>query len=160
MATAYLPVAEYKTRFGLQEAIRLTSEVQPPAVDDTKIEAAIIDAEEIVEGYVSRRYPLPLPEVPKVLKTWVATLARENLHKTRPTQEVKDAADRTRVQLREVAQGLFKLLVDDGSEATTAGGEQLSLTSGDRADETFTREAMGRYQDLGAGGYDPCWRRP
>lgn len=159
MATAYLPVAEYKTRFGAQEAIRLTSETQPPAVDDTKIETAITDAEEVVEGYVSRRYPLPLSETPKVLKTWVANLAREALHKTRPTQEVKDAADRTRAQLREVAQGLFKLLVDDGSEAATAGGEQLCLTSGDRADETFTRESMARYQDLGAGGYNPCWRQ-
>lgn len=158
MPTIYLSVADYVARYGEQEAVRLTSEAQPPARDDVKIERAIEDAEEVVEGYVSRRYPLPLPEVPRVLVTWVATLTREALHKTAPTQAVKDAADRTRQQLREVAQGLFKLLVDDGTEAETVGGEQLSMTSGDRPEETISRSAMDDFTNLRGGRPAGRWR--
>lgn len=155
----YLPVAEYVIRFGDQEATRLTSEVQPPARDDTKIETAILDSEEEAEGYIARRYPLPLSTVPAILKTWVAALARERLHKTRPTQEVEKAAERARQQLKETAQGLFKLLVEDGSEEVTVGGEQLAMTSGDAACPTISRRDMYDYTNLGGNGSVPRWRQ-
>lgn len=157
MPTRYLSVPELIERIGEQEALRLTSEGQPPARDDIKIERAIEDSEDEADGYIARRYALPLPTTPKVLKTWIAALAREKLHKTRPTPEVKDAADRARAQLREVSIGVFKLLTAE-EEAAPTSTDREAITSGDRPRRTFSDELRG-FGDLRGGGYCPNWRR-
>lgn len=155
--TRYLTVQDYIDRFGDQEATRLTSETQPPARDDTKIERAIEDSEEEVDGYVARRYALPLATVPRVLKTWVAVLAREKLHKTRPTPEVQAAADRARSQLRETSTGVFKLLAADES-APEPTGDREAMTSGDPRRYTLADGLRG-YQLDGGGCPEPRWRQ-
>jgi phage gp36-like protein len=157
MPTKYLTVAELVDRIGNQEATRLTSEVQPPARDDVKLERAIEDAEEEADGYISRRYVLPLLETPKVLKTWIAALAREKLFKVAPVPEAKDAADRARAQLREVSIGTFVLRVEDSAAVETTG-DRLAMTSGDRKTDTVARQ-LRDFTDLSGGGYCANWRR-
>lgn len=156
MPTRYLPVPELVDRIGEQEAIRLTSETQPPARDDAKIERAIEDSEEEADGYVSRRYAMPLDSIPKVLKTWVAALAREKLHKTRPTPEVKDAADRARAQLREVSTGIFKLFPDAVEEAAIAGDRDPM--GSDERPSSFRDSLAGFTLRDGSGAYRGRWR--
>jgi phage gp36-like protein len=159
MPTRYLSVVELVDRIGEQEAIRLTSEVKPPAQparDDTKIERAIEDSEEEADGYISRRYAMPLATVPKVLKTWIAALAREKLHKTKPTQAVEDAAKLARAQLKEVSIGIFKLLPAD-DEPPAASTDREALSSGDAPRDSMARQ-LGDFMDLGGNGYRANWR--
>jgi phage gp36-like protein len=159
MATRYLTVAEMIERIGEQEAVRLTSEHVPPAVparNDAKIEAAIGDSEDEADGYISRRYALPLPATPKVLKTWVAALAREKLHKTRPTPAVEDAANRARAQLKEVSTGVFILLPAEAVQPKTIG-DRLSISSGDGPRDTFA-DSLSDFTNLRGDGYSAAWR--
>jgi len=154
---AYLTVEEYLARFGNAEALRLTNETpQAPAIVPEKIERAIADAGELAEGYVAKRYPLPIADPPRLLIGIVAALAREALHKTNPTEEVRNAADRARAQLRDVSIGRLDLLIDDGAPLPST--ERLAITSGDAAPATFTREKMANFTSFG-GAPVAHWRR-
>jgi phage gp36-like protein len=157
----YLTVAEYLARFGNRETIVLTNDTpNANTVDEPKVEAAIADAEEFVESYVATRYAVPLVDPPRTLLGIVAVLARELLHKTRPTPEVTAAADRARSQLKDIAAGRATLLLDDATEVETSG-DSMSQTSGDAAPVTFTREKLAGFTAIGgaAGYYDSAWKR-
>jgi phage gp36-like protein len=157
--TRYLSVADYVLRFGDQEATRLTSEgVQPPARDDTKIEAAINDSEDEIDGYLSRRYQLPLATTPRVVASWTARLAREKLHKTRPIPEVVREADLVRQQLAQVSSGTFRLIDVEGV-AEPSSADRSAQTSG-VVRPTSMADALADYTRLGPGaGCEPRWRQ-
>ena len=117
----YLTQEEYIARFGQAETIRITDESQTGTVDAAKLQAAIDDAEEFAEGYLRARYDLPLAATPSLLKAIVATLARELLHKTRPTETVTQAADRSRSLLRDISLGRVVLAIGEDTVESDQG---------------------------------------
>lgn len=72
-------------------------------------EAAALDASEIVAGYISTRYPWPLPSVPGILKAAAADIARRRLYTTDAPQDVLDAEGRALKMLRDISTGLANL---------------------------------------------------
>lgn len=155
---AYLTTADYLNRFGEQEAVRLTDETRSGVVDTVKVETAIADAVEIVNGYVGGRYSVPIANPPRILRSMVAALARELLHKTRPTPEVKDAADRARAQLKDVSIGRLGLPVATGEAAPVPVSDREPISSGDGPGDKFADE-LAAFADLGGGYYNPAWRQ-
>jgi len=163
---AYLTVQEYIRRYGVQETAQITNEVraspgQAPEVDEAKVEEAIADATDIVNGYVGRRYALPLSTVPRIVKSWVGDLARERLFRTRPIAAATDAADRVRDQLKDLSLQRLDLPVPEGATAPIDTSAGTVLTSGDGEPSTFGRGALGRYMGTFGGGYceTAAWKR-
>ena len=117
---AYLNVQQYVDRFGEAETRRLTSETaqgQPSASYDTaKVEEALDDATDEIEGYVARRYTVPLDPPPKLVMGWTAAIARFKLYgiSTRVNENVKEAADRAYAQLRDLVAGKMNLPITEG----------------------------------------------
>jgi phage gp36-like protein len=139
----YLTRAEYLTRFGEIETVRLTDEARDGTVDFEKLDAAITGAEEIVEGYLANRYPLPLASTPELVKELVADLARERLHKDRPTPAVTEAANRARLMLRDLSAGRMTLLLEDiVAESHAPSTPRIALASNG---PVFNREKLARY---------------
>lgn len=162
----YLSVAAYIARWGMRETTILTAE-EPGATepDEPKVEGAIADAEALANGYIARGrnlhgvpYAVPLADPPGPVLAIVADLARERLHKDRPTPEVTAAADRARAQLRDIAAGRLTLLLDEpgGPDATS---DNLSQSSGDAQPLTLPREALDRFSDLGRGYGVARWKQ-
>jgi len=118
----YLTQVDYLDRFGEAETIRLTDESKAGVVDEDKLATAISDAEELVDGYLAGRYPIPLASAPGNIKGIVADLARERLHKARPLPAVTEAADRARSLLRDISAGRMVLLVDQEPADPLASG--------------------------------------
>lgn len=117
VTSTYLTGEEYVDRFGYEETVRLTDETRSGTIDGPAIMAALADASQLADSYVAVRYNLPLPiPVPEVLKQVVADLARERLHKTKPTPMVTANADRARSTLRDIAGGRATLVLDTGAE--------------------------------------------
>lgn len=147
----YLTNQEYIDRIGLAETIRITDEDQSGAVDPVKVTDAIFDAGEFADSYIATKYTLPLPFVPEIVKGIVVALAREILHRTRPTDAVTAQADRARAQLKDIAAGRASIPVPDGSEAPSELPAGLTVTSNDARGRLFTDAALCDF--AGFGGY-------
>lgn len=162
----YLTVQEYIRRYGAQETAQITNEVRAtagtgPAIVESKVEEAIEDASDVVDGYVGTRYALPLPTLPRLVVGWTAALAREFLFKTKPVPAVTEAADRVRAQLVQLSTRKLNLPVPEGGEAPAESSGGLAQTSGDAPCPTFSSSGLDRYMGtFGRGCSDtPNWRR-
>lgn len=161
----YLTVQEYIRRYGAQETATITNEVRAtpgtaPAIVEPKVEEAIEDASDVVDGYIGARYTLPLSSTPRLVIGWTAVLARELLHKNRPLPAVTDAADRVREQLKDLANRKINLPIVEGEEPPVEGaGNGKAETSGDAPCPTIPASSLDRYMGgFGHGSRLPCWR--
>lgn len=162
---AYLTVPEYLHRYGAQETATITNEVRaapgtPPAIVEEKVEEALRDASDVVDGYVGTRYALPLPTVPRLVTGWTAVLAREFLYKNRPLPAVTEAADRVRLQLVQLSTRKLNLPVPEGGTAPVESANGSAQSSGDAPCPTLSGGALDRYMGgFGRGCAIPNWRR-
>lgn len=99
------------------------------AADQAKarIEEAIGEADALIDGYLGKRYALPLASTPGILATWSRAIVRYKLHKDRITDErsdpiARDYRDALRF-LEQVAAGKFSLGLDDPTTGASADGE-------------------------------------
>lgn len=100
-----------------------------------RIEAVIGDATAIIDGYLARRYELPLGRLPTILVAWARSIVRYKLHDDRQTGEgtdpvVRDYRDAIKF-LEQVAAGKFSLGLDDPS-AGSAGAGEIQIHPGDK----------------------------
>jgi phage gp36-like protein len=145
ITSTYVSGEEYVARFGFEETVRITDEQRKGTIDGEALMAALADASQYADSYLAGRYTLPLATpVPEVLKKVVADLAREALHKTRPTPSVTANADRARSALKDLSAGRAVLLLEAGEvvESAATAGPQWSVSD----DATvFNSEKMARY---------------
>lgn len=92
-----------------------------------RVNESIDSAGDLIDGYIGKRYSLPLDPVPGVLTVWARAIARYMLHKDRRSMEsddpiVRDYRDAQKL-LQLVAQGKFSLGADDPSGADSATGD-------------------------------------
>lgn len=154
----YLTQAEYVARFGEAETLRLTDETRSGQIESAKVEEALSDSEEEVDAYIGKRYAVPLANVPNLVKGFVAVLARERLHKTKPTPTVEKEAERARKQLGEISRNLMVLPTDEGAAPQDGRPVADSASSGDGPTPIFTEQTLAGY-DV-PNYYDvPNWRR-
>lgn len=83
-----------------------------------RIDAAVQDAQALIDGYLAKRgYALPLAPVHRLVTSWARAIARYVLHKNRLVGDGKDPVERAyrdALRLLElVAQGKFSLGADD-----------------------------------------------
>lgn len=109
-----------------------------------RVNAAIADAEQLVDGYLAARYALPLAPVPTIVKAWVRALVRYALNQYRITDEQKDpiARDRRDVLkfLADVSAGKFSLGATDPQVTNPAGDVRHSAPS-----RVFDQDTLADY---------------
>lgn len=81
------------------------------------VQAAIDDADSVIDGYLAKRYALPLDRVPPILAVYARYITRYNLHKNRQSMETNDPIVRdyrdAQKFLMAVAGGQLSLGADD-----------------------------------------------
>lgn len=145
MPSIYYTQADYISRWGDQELIRLTDEDGTGQPDSFTFDQAAADASADVDAYLAGRYPLPLAEpFPRVLKSIAGALIREKLHSQFPTEQVTREADLARKQLRDLATGTAKLLLDTGAEAPLPVNAATGI-AWSAPDRVFTDEVLAKF---------------
>jgi phage gp36-like protein len=97
-----------------------------------RIEQAGSEADAIIDGYIGRRYTLPLTSVPSILATWARAITRYKLHGDRISSEgtdpiVRDYKDAVKF-LALVAAGQFSLgLEDPEAQGSGTGGVHIDV---------------------------------
>jgi phage gp36-like protein len=129
-------------RFGETELKQLTdrTNVPPTTIDDTVVTRALDDATALADGYLGKKYALPLSVTPPVLTKLVADVARYYLHGKRAEKDgpVAIAYKEAVAWLRDVSNGLVQLDAD-GVAPSQAGGGSVKATAPGRV---FTRDSL------------------
>jgi len=132
-------------RFGEKELRELTDRVNrpPTTIDDVVVGRALADADGLIDGYIGKRYALPVAEVPPMLTKTAADLARYFLHGKAADKDspVTAAYNQAVAWLRDVSKGLVEL-GNGAIEPPAAGGGSVKTS---RPNRVFTRDTMGGF---------------
>ncbi|NSW85500.1 MAG: DUF1320 domain-containing protein [Syntrophobacteraceae bacterium] len=79
----YCTPADIRDRIDLRRLVQLTDDEGEGIVDDSRIEKAIADADNEIDGYVGIRHAVPLPSPPPLLNKLSADLAVYHLYSRR-----------------------------------------------------------------------------
>lgn len=101
----------------------------------TRIQEAVIQASAIMDGYLSKRYPLPLVESNPMLSTWARAITRYQLHTDRISDErtdpiARDYRDALKF-LQLISESKFHLGANDPTTGTASLGDFL-INPGDK----------------------------
>lgn len=143
---AYCTSGDITKRLPETIIIELTDDENAGVVDSDVVDAAIADADEEIDAFLSLHYTLPFDATPAIVLRMSADLAVCNLYARRDHVELpKQWADRcqaTRRMLEKMAEGKLRLDVpdpasssDDGVEATSSKSDRI-FSIGKNSDST------------------------
>jgi len=130
---AYITQADLETRYGVDEIVKLSDRNRDSIADADVINAAIIDAEAVIDSYLAGGYDLPLNPTPSIIIRLACSIARYHLYDDNPAEKVKEEYDAAKLALEKISSGELKL-PPCGSEAASPnyspGGGQFNNISG------------------------------
>ena len=148
---AYCIQSDIEKRLTADILIEMTDDDAIGVVDTDNLDAAIADADEEIDAYLSIRYSLPFETVPLMVKRMSADLTVCMLYGRRDHLEIPkswaDRCDAHRRMLDRLARGELRL---DVPEPPTDSDDGIAV-SGSRDDRTFT---LGRSSDGTSGTLD------
>ncbi|WP_320202465.1 gp436 family protein [Agrobacterium rosae] len=137
---SYASLADLIERAGEDEILQVADRDNDGVADPAVIEAALIHADNIANGFLAVRYALPLTTVPDLLRTWCVSIARYHLHRDgAPDYVVRDYKD-AQTALRDLVRGTVDLpiTVDEPTPALSDVG-RVSVTG---PEPVFTAEKL------------------
>lgn len=135
----YIVKADVLEQLPEETLVQLTDDEGIGAVNDTRVNAAIDDAEGEADGYLSTRYSVPLSPVPGVVKKFCADIAIYNLFSRRDTMppEREKRYENAVKFLSNAAKGLVSLGANAPEPSSSANGADIESSA-----RTFSRDKM------------------
>lgn len=138
---AYMDIAGFVARAGLDLTIELTDEEGRGAIDGERLEAALADAGALIDSYLAGRYRLPLAlPAPAPLPTIAHDLALARLYRHAVPEQVAARAAEARRLLADLAAG--KSLLAGAPEAAPGGAGQVLFQEGGKL---FSRDKLAGF---------------
>jgi phage gp36-like protein len=136
---SYATLTDLIERAGDAEVRQIADRDRDMMIDQDVVDAALVHADNLVNGYLAVKYDVPLAAVPDLVRTWAVSIARYILHRNgapeHVSQDYKDAV----AALKDVAAGRIALPVAAGAEPlASAGGEVMAS----HPDEVFTADRL------------------
>lgn len=131
----YATLTDLIERAGEAEIRQLSDRDRDGVADPGVIEAALQDADNLINGYVSTKYDMPLPSVPDLLTTWAVSIARYYLHRNGASEHIVRDYDKAVAALKDVGAGKLSLPFPKGAEQPGIASGQVM---GAHPDRVFT----------------------
>ncbi|MEX2126967.1 MAG: DUF1320 domain-containing protein [Xanthobacteraceae bacterium] len=130
---SYATLAQLSERYGAEVIQSLTDRATPPAgaIDEDVVDRALADTDAAIDGYLMRRYALPLATTPALVVDLALAIAIYKLHRFVPDDKIKADYEHAMKTLRETAQGIVQLAVE-GVEPASSGGSGVQTSDRDR----------------------------
>lgn len=130
---AYVTLAQLIERYGEPALVAVTDRAQfaTGVVDEAAIDRAIADADAVIDGYLVRKYALPLAEVQPMLVKIAGSLVFYDLHTYQPDEKIVNDQKLALAMLRDIAAGTVALTVA-GLEPQNVSGSGARITDRDR----------------------------
>ncbi|MEI2806250.1 MAG: DUF1320 domain-containing protein [Albidovulum sp.] len=136
---SYATLTDLIDRAGDAEMRQIADRDRDTVIDQAVVDAALVHADNLVNGYVGAKYDVPLATVPDLVRTWAVSIARYILHRNgapeHVAQDYKDAV----AALKDVAAGRIALPVAAGSEPLASSGGEILAS---HPPEVFTAERL------------------
>lgn len=136
----YANPSDMVTAFGQAEMVQLT-DTGEPRLDDVNLAVlgkALADASALIDGYLVGRYPLPLADVPEVLRVHCRGLARYLLMTNTPDERAKLDFKAATDFLGRVAAGTISLVPPAQAQVPSGMGPVAFVTG----QKVFAREDL------------------
>lgn len=129
----YATLTDLIDRYGEAMLIGLTDRGAAPtgAVVTSVVDAALADADAVIDGYLLTRYALPLSTVPDLIVTLAEAIAIYTLHTYEPDPKITKDYEAAIRSLRDISGGVIRLQVA-GSEPADVGGTGVQITDRER----------------------------
>lgn len=126
-------------RFSERELVQLTDRGDEPTgeVDDTRVERALLEADNLINSYVGTRYPLPFVLVPELLVDLACDIARFRLYQDGATEEVRERYDDALKRLTAISRG--DMALDAAGVEPPSRDDQVYA---DASPRVFSRDRM------------------
>lgn len=149
----YLTALEFIDRFTEREAVMLTAPTGSSTVDNARLEQGLADASAVVDGYLARRFALPLrdastmaPVVPEMIKRLSGDIARYLLTGThiRETDAIRNRYQDALKMLDLIATGKLSPGIELAmtTSASAPAGGSSAVRSGGRM---FGADTLGSF---------------
>lgn len=113
----YATQADLTERFGADELKQLTDPENGAVINTALVNAALVDADALVDAHLQGRYTLPLAvPYPRLVVNMACDLARARLFGDRITDPVRARHSDTLTQLGRIADGRMALTVATGEQ--------------------------------------------
>jgi phage gp36-like protein len=139
----YCTVDDLTARYGQALLVQISDRADAPTgeVDLDLVNAAIANADALIDGYLLGRYALPLESVPALVKDWSLRVAIYYAHGQVVDQKIADDYAAALKQLSQVASGAIRLNIA-GAEPATSGATGVEATDTERV---ITPDSMRGY---------------
>ena len=129
----YVTLAQLIERYGEPALVLVTDRAQfaTGVVDDASVDRAIADADALIDGYLARRYQLPLTEAQPLLVRIAGSLVFYSLHTYQPDEKIVSDHKEALAMLRDISAGTVALTAA-GLEAPNVGGSGARITDRER----------------------------
>jgi phage gp36-like protein len=130
---AYVTLSQLTDRFGEPMLVALTDRGYPATntIDTAVVDRAIADTDAVIEGFLVRRYALPLTVTQPLLTDVAGAIAIWKLHTSAPDPKVEADYKAAMQLLRDIAAGTVGLSAA-GVEAENVAGSGVQITDRDR----------------------------
>ncbi len=128
----YATLEDLIERAGAAEIRQIADRDRDGTPDPDVIDAALSDADNLIDGYVSTKYTLPLPSVPDIVNTWAVSIARYVLHRNGAPEHVRQDYKDAVAALKDVAAGKLALPFPSGEDQPGVASGQVKARHPDR----------------------------
>lgn len=137
---SYITLPQLTDRFGEQMLIALTDRGSDAlgVIDAPTMARVLADTDAMIDGYLARRYALPLTVPQPMLVTVAAAIAIYNLHTHEPDPKIKKDYDDAVRTLSQISSGMIALTAA-GVEAPSTGTTGAQFVDRERP---FTEDNM------------------
>jgi phage gp36-like protein len=136
----YVDPREYVQKFGYSEAVILCDQHDLNRIDTSKILKALQDATALVDGYLAKKYLVPLSPIPSMISAITANIARYMLH----TENIQEVVEKNYTQdirkLNDIAAGKLNLSVTLADSVSVGHGPSFVASK-----RIFTRDKLRGY---------------
>lgn len=129
----YATLAALTDRYGTPMLVRLSDRADVPTglVDQDVVDRALADADAVIDGYLEKRYALPVTAVPPLLVDIAQAITIYKLHVFQPDTKIEEEYKEAMRMLREIADGRITLTIA-GKPAAGTGGSGARITDRER----------------------------
>lgn len=113
----YSTIEEFTLHIGERETVEITNLDDPSAdtVNEIKLTSALNTASREIDGYIAKRYEVPLTVIPGFIKQYCIDITWYRLAQNNAPEAYQKRYDNAIARLKDIEKGQILLLADDGS---------------------------------------------